>query len=95
MKCFRDYTANPKPHYRTDTVDTAIVLYAELKNYREVGRLLGLHHQTVINWVKDSGTRISWILDRPPIIQDLFDKRVKRLLKKAYNGKGFEGRVYY
>jgi transposase-like protein len=83
MKCKQCYTVSPKPHYRTDKIDMALVLYTQLHSYRKVARLLGVHHQTVINWVRDRGFHLSLILDRHPLIQIPFDKRVKRLMERA------------
>jgi transposase-like protein len=69
--------------YRLATIDTALILQAELKNFRTVGRLLGVNHQTVANWVHDFGGHISWILDNHTHPNDPFNQRVARLLEKA------------
>jgi transposase-like protein len=83
MRCKRDYTNAPKPSYRADTVRMALVLYYNLGSYRRVGRLLGVNHQTIINWHVKWGTLISSLLDtkNPPEIS--FTQRVERVLAEG------------
>jgi transposase-like protein len=51
--CKRNYTLWPKINgYPFFIQFAALSLYARLKNYRLVARHCGVHHQTVINWVK-------------------------------------------
>jgi transposase-like protein len=51
--CQRYFTPEPKPiGYDAETRRRAIQLYLEGTSYRAVGRLLGVHNQSVINWVE-------------------------------------------
>jgi hypothetical protein len=83
MKCKRVYTNAPKQSYRADTVRMALILYYNLGSYRRVGQLLGVNHQTIINWHVKWGSLISSLLDRknPPEIS--FNQRVGRVLAEG------------
>jgi transposase-like protein len=51
-ECQRVYTPEPKPlGYPEETKLEAVRLYLEGTNFRRIGRLLGVNHQSVINWV--------------------------------------------
>jgi transposase-like protein len=50
--CDRIYTPDPKPlGYPEETRREAVRLYLEGTNFRRIGRLLGVNHQSVVNWV--------------------------------------------
>lgn len=50
--CQRTYTPEPKPlGYPEETKREAVRLYLEGTNFRRVGRVLGVNHQSVVNWV--------------------------------------------
>jgi predicted Zn finger-like uncharacterized protein len=50
--CGHRYTPAPKPHGYTDEIRTqALKLYVDGLNFRRIARILGVHHQSVINWV--------------------------------------------
>ncbi len=50
--CQRIYTPEPKPlGYPEETRREAVRLYLEGTNFRRIGRVLGVNHQSVINWV--------------------------------------------
>jgi len=51
--CQRKYTPEPRQHGYPDSLrQQAVKLSVEGINYRRSGRLLGVDHKTVINWVK-------------------------------------------
>ena len=51
-ECQRIYTPDPKPlGYPVETKREAVRLYLEGTNFRRIGRVLGVNHQSVINWV--------------------------------------------
>ena len=51
-ECQRIYTPDPKPlGYPEETKREAVRLYLEGTNFRRIGRVLGVNHQSVINWV--------------------------------------------
>jgi transposase-like protein len=51
-ECRRFYTPEPKPlGYPEETRREAVRLYLEGTNFRRIGRVLGVNHQSVINWV--------------------------------------------
>jgi len=50
--CQRKYTPDPKPAGYSDAVrQQAVRWYVDGMNFRRIARHLGVHHQTVINWV--------------------------------------------
>jgi transposase-like protein len=50
--CQRIYTPEPKPlGYPEETRREAVRLYLEGTNFRRIGRVLGVSHQSVVNWV--------------------------------------------
>lgn len=62
--CGKRYTPTPKPTgYATDLRTQALKMYVDGLNFRRIARLLGVHHQTVINWVNAAAERIP---DAPP-----------------------------
>lgn len=51
-ECQRIYTPEPKPlGYPEETKREAIRLYLEGTNFRRIGRILSVNHQSVVNWV--------------------------------------------
>jgi transposase-like protein len=50
--CQRIYTPEPKPlGYSAETKREAVRLYLEGANFRRIGRILSVNHQSVVNWV--------------------------------------------
>ena len=50
--CQRIYTPDPKPlGYPDETKREAVRLYLEGTNFRRIGRILSVNHQSVVNWV--------------------------------------------
>jgi transposase-like protein len=50
--CQRIYTPEPKPlGYAEETKREAVRPYLEGVNFRRIGRLLGVNHQSAVNWV--------------------------------------------
>jgi transposase len=50
--CGKKYTPFPKEHgYSREMRERAIKMYVDGINFRRIGRLLNVHHQSVINWV--------------------------------------------
>jgi transposase-like protein len=53
MFCGSKYTPQKKLHgYDAKTRKQAIRFYVDGMNLRKIGRHLGIHHQTVANWIK-------------------------------------------
>ena len=51
-ECQRIYTPSPKPlGYPEETKREAVRLYLEGTNFRRIGRILSVNHQSVVNWV--------------------------------------------
>jgi insertion element IS1 protein InsB len=51
-ECQRTYTPDPKPlGYPDGTKREAVRLYLEGTNFRRIGRILSVNHQSVVNWV--------------------------------------------
>ncbi len=50
--CQKKYTPNPKARgYPKSLRKLALKMYLEGINFRRIGRLLNVHHKSVINWV--------------------------------------------
>ncbi len=63
--CGYRYTPVPKPlGYSADMRTQALKMYVDGLNFRRIARLLGVHHQTVINWVNAHAKRVP---DAPPL----------------------------
>ena len=57
--CRRYFTPDPKPEgYDLSIRTQALKLYLEGTSFRAIGRHLGLHHQTVSNWVSEAATAL-------------------------------------
>ncbi len=51
-ECAKTYTPEPKKQgYSEEVRDKAVRMYVEGNNFRRIGRLLGVNHQSVVNWV--------------------------------------------
>jgi transposase-like protein len=66
--CRRYFTPAPKPEgYALTVRKQALQLYLEGTSFRAIGRLLGLHHQTVCNWVAQAATALpAAVTDQTP-----------------------------
>ena len=65
QNCQRRYTPKPKTHgYSADIRQQALQNYVDGMNLRRIGRLLGIDHHTVINWVN---TYTHSLPDSPPL----------------------------
>jgi transposase-like protein len=63
--CKRKYTPSPEPNgYSRDLRKKAVLLCLEGQSYREVGRMLGVNHQSVINWINLYLAQNSRVIDR-------------------------------
>jgi transposase-like protein len=50
--CQKSYTPNQKVRgYSAEVRQQALRMYIDGVNFRRIGRFLGVHHQTIINWV--------------------------------------------
>lgn len=57
--CQKSYTPNQKPRgYSKDLRKKALEMYVDGINFRRIGRFLGVHHQSVINWVNASAEQV-------------------------------------
>ena len=57
--CQRSYTPQKKRHgYGAEVRRKAIQHYVDGTNLRRIGRQLGVHHQTVANWVKEYAEKL-------------------------------------
>ena len=53
QRCQRRYTPEPKEQgYPAEVRQQAVKLYVDGLNYRRIGRILGVDHKSVMNWVK-------------------------------------------
>ncbi len=59
QSCRRQYTPSPNPlGYDEKTREAALKLYLEGNGFRRIGRLLGVNHQSVANWVNAAHARL-------------------------------------
>ena len=59
QSCRRQYTPEPLPlGYDDKTKEQALKLYLEGNGFRRIGRLLGVNHQSVANWVNAAHARL-------------------------------------
>ena len=57
--CQKSYTPIQKARgYSEETRKQALQMYIDGVNFRRIGRFLGIHHQSVINWVNASADQI-------------------------------------
>jgi transposase-like protein len=62
--CQRKYTPDKGPRgYGAEIRQQALQMYVDGLNLRRIGRLLGIDHQTVANWVNARAQELS---DKPP-----------------------------
>ena len=59
QKCERTYTPRATPTgYGKELRQQAIRLHLEGMSYRGIGRVLGVHHQSIINWLQDHADQL-------------------------------------
>lgn len=56
--CQRYFTPDCQRGYEQAVRDQALRLYLEGTSLRAIGRLLGVHHQSVSNWLKEAAERL-------------------------------------
>lgn len=57
--CRRSFTPDPKPEdYDVSVRTQALKRSLEGTSFRAIGRLLGLHHQTVSNWITQAAAAL-------------------------------------
>ena len=68
LDCNRYFTPHPWPHgYDTNLREQALSLYLEGMSLRAIGRQLGVHHQSVANWVDAAEARLPYqVADTTP-----------------------------
>jgi transposase len=66
QSCRRYFTIDRKPHgYELPLRKQALKLYLEGTSFRAIGRLLGVHHQSVSNWITEAADALpAHITDR-------------------------------
>jgi transposase len=63
--CRRKYTPAPNPRgYEESVRRQALQLYVDGLGFRRIGRILGVAHRTVINWVNAHAAQLP---DAPPV----------------------------
>ena len=59
QECDCRYTPEPKHHgYSEETRRQAVKMYLDGINFRRIGRILGVHHTSVMNWVNAYAERV-------------------------------------
>lgn len=68
MYCMRKYTPDPKPRgYGNQVRQQALRMYIDGINFRRIARHLGVHHTTVIRWVREAAEK----LPKPPVPEEV------------------------
>ncbi|MBV9956877.1 MAG: IS1 family transposase [Acidobacteria bacterium] len=72
-ECQRVYTPEPKPlGYPEETRREAVRLYLEGTNFRRIGRVLEVNHQSVVNWINSYHAALpeaSQAVDKPETLE--------------------------
>jgi transposase-like protein len=59
QECLKTYTPEPKQQgYAEEVREKAVRMYVEGINFRRIGRLLSVNHQSVVNWVNQYHSKI-------------------------------------
>jgi transposase-like protein len=67
QSCAHYFTPQPHPQGIVSALRThAVQLYLEGTSLRAIGRLLGVHHQSVANWVAAAATTLPAQVGAPP-----------------------------
>ena len=70
QSCSHRYTPVAKPlGYSEDIRTQALKMYVDGLNFRRIARLLGVHHQTVINWVNARANTLPNVPPVPPQVE--------------------------
>jgi transposase-like protein len=95
--CRRQYTPRPNPlGYDDKTKEQALKLYLEGNGFRRIGRLLGVNHQSVANWVNAAHARLpvqapaptpSETLEVDELFTFIGSKKVRRLSSRSLKGR--------
>jgi transposase-like protein len=82
--CRRSFTPDPKPEgYDLSVRTQALQRYLEGPSFRAIGQLLGLHHQTVSNWVTEAAQALpAQITDTTPTETVELDERYTSIQQK-------------
>lgn len=92
--CQRYFTPAPKPEGDGPSVrQHALQLYVEGTSLRAIGRLLGLHHQTVSNWVRQAAAALpASVTDPTPTSTIEADTDVERTKTRSTSSSRSRGR---
>ena len=70
--CGKTYTVEPKVRgYGEEVREKAVRMYVEGNNFRRIGRLLNVNHQSVVNWVNAYHTKVKDKTDLPKETQTI------------------------
>ena len=76
MHCGSKYTPDPKQQGYPDEIRRqALQMYVDGINLRRIGRQLGIHHQTVANWVKGYAAA----LPETPLLEEVNEAEMDEL----------------
>ncbi len=68
--CGKRYTPNAKPQgYADELRAQALIYYVDGLNFRRIAHLLGIHHQTVINWVNAAADKLASTVPAPAQVE--------------------------
>ena len=68
----RIYTPQPSHHgHREQLRQRALQLYLDGNNFRRIGRLLGVHHQSVVNWVNAAHAQVTTPAAQPAMVETI------------------------
>lgn len=97
--CQRNFTPQPNRNgYSADTQQAAVQMYVDGVNYRRIGRILGVAHGSVVNWVREAAEQLQPhdtpkpVLDEADVVEldELFtfvgDKKTKSTSSRTSTG---------
>ncbi len=72
VDCGRQFVKNPKNHrgYSDQTRKTCLKMYLNGMGFRGIERVTGVHHTTIINWVKQVGNLLPNAYD-PEVVPEV------------------------
>ena len=92
VDCGRQFVEHPKAHrgYSDDVRQLCLRMYVNGMGFREIERVTGIHHTTVINWVRQAGESLpdAYDPDETPEVGELDELQTFVGSKKTRSGSG-------
>ncbi len=90
--CSRQFVSDPKPHrgYSDDIKRSCLTMSVNGMGFRGIERVTGVHHTTVIHWVKQVGMQLpdTYTPETTPLVGELDELETFVGSKKTKSGSG-------